>query len=239
MTKFEDNLSPYLTAVEQAGAPANPSAGNQKLFIRTSDHLLCRVNSAGTVVPIGSGIADQGAFTYLDATDAAAPANPSAGSHRVYSKTGGLYYRDSTGAEVGPLAAGGGGGGGLLAIVSYIPGGDGNYNATGTVTDVDATNLVVTFTAPASGNVLIRFNAISNGSSGRGYNQPREGSTNLGYKILASPNGYLFSSTAHLVTGLSAGSHTIKWGFIVTIGGYSIYYGPTYGPLVIEVWTSP
>jgi len=55
MTKFEDNLSPYLTVVEQASTPANPSSGDQKLFVRTSDHVLCYVNSSGTVTPVSSG----------------------------------------------------------------------------------------------------------------------------------------------------------------------------------------
>jgi len=53
-TLFENNLSPYLTVVEQGSTPANPSAGNQKLFVRTSDHVLCYVNSSGTVTPVGS-----------------------------------------------------------------------------------------------------------------------------------------------------------------------------------------
>lgn len=56
MTKFEDNLSPYLTAVEQGSTPATPGSGNQKLFIRTSDHLLCYVNSSGTVTTVGGGM---------------------------------------------------------------------------------------------------------------------------------------------------------------------------------------
>lgn len=54
MAKFEDNLSPYLTVVEQSGTPANPSAGDQKLFVRTSDHVLCYVNSSGTVTPVAN-----------------------------------------------------------------------------------------------------------------------------------------------------------------------------------------
>ncbi len=58
MTKFEDNLSPYLTEVEQGSTPATPASGNQKLFIRTSDHLLCYVNSSGTVTPVSAGFAN-------------------------------------------------------------------------------------------------------------------------------------------------------------------------------------
>lgn len=53
-TLFQDNLSPYLTVVEQGSTPATPSAGDQKLFIRTSDHVLCYVNSSGTVTPVAS-----------------------------------------------------------------------------------------------------------------------------------------------------------------------------------------
>jgi hypothetical protein len=56
MTLFQDNLSPYLTAVEQGSTPANPASGNQKLFVRTSDHVLCYVNSSGTVAPVSAAI---------------------------------------------------------------------------------------------------------------------------------------------------------------------------------------
>ena len=112
MTVVSDNLFPKVILVE-GSAPSNPSAGDQKLFVDSVDHHLKRKNSAGTVVDLeaaASGLADEGAFTYLDAIDAAAPGNPSAGHHRIYAKSGGLYYRDSTGAEIGPLGAGGGGG---------------------------------------------------------------------------------------------------------------------------------
>jgi hypothetical protein len=53
-TLFEDNLSPYLTAVEGT-TPSNPAAGQQRLFVRSSDHVLCLVDSSGTVTTVGSG----------------------------------------------------------------------------------------------------------------------------------------------------------------------------------------
>lgn len=53
MGLFENNLSPYLTAVEGT-TPASPAAGQQRLFVRSSDHVLCMVNSSGTVVPLPS-----------------------------------------------------------------------------------------------------------------------------------------------------------------------------------------
>jgi hypothetical protein len=110
MAKFEDNLSPYLTVVEQGSTPANPAAGDQKLFVKTSDHLLYFVNSAGTVTAVGSGgLADQGVITYLDGTVAAAPATPAAGKLRLYAKTGKvLAVKDDAGVET-VLGAGGGG----------------------------------------------------------------------------------------------------------------------------------
>lgn len=57
----------------------------------------------------GSGIADMGSFTYLDATDGSAPANPSSGYARIYSKAGRVYSRDSAGNEYGPFDAAGAG----------------------------------------------------------------------------------------------------------------------------------
>ncbi len=117
MTKFEDNLSPYLTEVEQGSTPANPASGNQKLFIRTSDHLLCYVNSSGTVTPVSSGLADQGVFTYLDGTVAAAPGTPASGKLRLYAKTGKvLAVKDDTGAET---VLGSGGSGALVLLEQH------------------------------------------------------------------------------------------------------------------------
>jgi hypothetical protein len=46
-TLFENNLSPYLTIVE-ATEPAAPSAGQQRLYIDSTTHLLKATNSSGT-----------------------------------------------------------------------------------------------------------------------------------------------------------------------------------------------
>lgn len=45
-----------LLLVEQGSTPSSPSAGKQKLFVRSSDHLLCIVDSAGTVTPYGGAL---------------------------------------------------------------------------------------------------------------------------------------------------------------------------------------
>src|SRR5690242_7883896 len=40
--------------VEQGSTPSNPSAGKQKLYVRSSDHVLCLVDSSGTVTAFGA-----------------------------------------------------------------------------------------------------------------------------------------------------------------------------------------
>src|SRR5471032_3403774 len=59
-------------------------------------------------------------------------------------------------------AGGGGGGGTLLANVEYNPTSLATYtdNSSGILKDVDATNLIATFTAPASGNVKIELDGF-------------------------------------------------------------------------------
>lgn len=40
----------------EGSAPSNPASGKQRLFVRSSDHLLCIVDSAGTVTPYGGAL---------------------------------------------------------------------------------------------------------------------------------------------------------------------------------------
>lgn len=108
----------------------------------------------------GGGIADEGAFTYLDATDAAAPANPASGYARIYSKSGRIYSRDSAGTEYGPFDAAGGGGGDPATISGGTETSSGGYDfhtftASGTLT-VSAAGVV---------DVLI----VGGGGGGGGY----------------------------------------------------------------------
>lgn len=65
---------------------------------------------------MGADTSRQGPFAvptvppYTDATDQASdPAAPASGAHRIYSKSGGLYVEDHTGAVTGPLGSGGSG----------------------------------------------------------------------------------------------------------------------------------
>ncbi len=63
--------------------------------------------AAGTLT--GTGLADQGVITYLDATGASAPGTPASGKARIYAKTDGrIYSKNDAGVEFGPFDAGGG-----------------------------------------------------------------------------------------------------------------------------------
>ena len=121
MTKASDNEFPSLL-VKEGSAPSSPAAGDQRLYIDTADHKLKRKNSGGSVTTIegSAGLADEGVFTYLDATDGSAPADPSSGYARIYSKSGRIYSRDSGGTEYGPFDAAGGGGVTPSGYTDYI-----------------------------------------------------------------------------------------------------------------------
>ncbi len=53
MTVGSNNPFPSVLLVEQGSAPANPASGQQRAYIKTSDHLLYVVNSSGTVTAVG------------------------------------------------------------------------------------------------------------------------------------------------------------------------------------------
>lgn len=92
-----------------AAAPSTPAAGKLRIYAKTGKVLAVK-DDAGTETVLGQGIADQGAITYLDATEAAAPSTPAAGKVRVYAKTDGLLYsKDDAGTETALGSSGGGG----------------------------------------------------------------------------------------------------------------------------------
>lgn len=86
--------------------------------------------------------------------------------------------------------------------------------------DLDATNLAVTFNAPASGSVLIRLTCSASLDAGVLYFGIRESTTNVVAQrqvpILADLSSCLVN-TAFVVTGLTpASSHTYKWAVATT-----------------------
>jgi len=134
----------------------------------------------------------------------------------------------------------------LLASTSYAPGSNTNLTTSSTsVVDVDATNLVLTFTVPASGAVLLRL--TGNHTSG---NYPfwcvRNGTTTVSGSISGLSNGAYYDRKTHTakITGLTPGaSLTWKWAWKSTSGIIQLSVGSAgtdaqYGPAVMEVWAA-
>ena len=175
--------------------------------------------------------ASDNVFPYVHVAPAAAPSSPSAGSERLYldSADGNkLKRKDSSGTVT--TIEGGSSTGGIIARTSYDPASLASYTTSSTTdADVDATNLAVTFTVPASGAVLIRLEAHA-GFTGT-YNDAvnwglRNGSTTV--KSVPVIGGVLSSSSqgpnsswtkTFYVSGLTPGaSLTYKWSWKVNSG---------------------
>jgi len=106
----------------------------------------------------------------------------------------------------------------ILGVAQYIPGSQQIYSTTSaTFADIDATNLAVTFTAPASGNVLVTTALWVDGSAStlRGHLGLRESTTDIGTPVTVARDaeaGYLVTARWYL-TGVTAGAHTYKLSF--------------------------
>ena len=141
-------------------------------------------------------------------------------------------------------AIAGAGGSSLLAVTAYAASGDNTItNANTSDADFDATNLQITFTAPASGNVLVKLSGVSNPGGGNVHWTVRESTSTLGDAYQSSTLAAVIRyQVAIYITGVSAGSHTYKWGGYTTSGTITLYHGTTaskFGKLVMEVWGAP
>lgn len=145
------------------------------------------------------------------------------------------------GADTITIAASGGGSSGLLAVTSYRPSAGQVTTTSTSFVDVDATNLVITFTAPASGAVLVTLNALGRGTGGDDlYWNLRDGSGDISGTDMLAITGSTrmrFSGLCR-VTGLTPGnSYTWKWGFCTNNAASTAYFfrGGVYGPATMTV----
>lgn len=134
---------------------------------------------------------------------------------------------------------------GLLAISQYTgSGGDTTTTTTSTTyVDVDATHMLVAFTAPASGAVLVRAYLPGLAVAGSGvFLGLREGSTNVSGTVLAGAASAIIPVyIPFYITGLTPGSsHTYKLSWHTESGiTATLYYGnTTRGPVMLEVWAA-
>jgi hypothetical protein len=177
------------------------------------------------------------------------------GAHKITGLANGSAPQDA--ACFGQIT--GGGGGGLLARVQYAPSVLTTYStASATPSAMDATNLTISFTAPASGDVLVRLSACANQGD-----LPRSGYFCLldhttGAQVgdsqyVVGPNTSTFTlavSVPFLVTGLAPGTaYQYDWGFFesstaingifVLVQGAQGVPGNLYSsPAVMEVWSA-
>jgi hypothetical protein len=234
MPLFEDNLSPYLTAVEQASTPATPSAGAQKLFIRTSDHTLCYVNSSGAVTQVGVGT---GMTNPLTTT-----------GDMIYSSSGTTPARLAIGTSAQALVGGttpawSSAVGILQSAVAKRTAGDLTTTST---SFVDATSLTVTLTTGAR-RCLVFFNGSAGNdtySNNTAFDVALDGTLQGGtYGLLLVGQSSLSGGAninvpvaiTYLTPVLSAASHTIKIQWRVDGGTGKLFASSGVTPAILTV----
>lgn len=133
----------------------------------------------------------------------------------------------------------------ILGLTAYNPTATDTTISGTTQADVDATNLIVTFTAPASGNVLVRLEckAYAENAGARLAWGIRESSTDVIGPVEVLADGTagpeIILSRTFYITGVSAGSHTYKWAAKRTTANCNMRYGGVYGQAVMQVIAAP
>lgn len=215
---------------------------NGDFYIRTTTNFIYGPKTAGAW-PSG---------TSLVGPTGAAGANGTDGADGVVQSIvagDGVTVDDTDPANPIVSSDGSGEGGGLLAVTAYDPSSMATYTTTTTLADMDATNLLVTFTAPDSGNVLIRLTCIAypNGA-GTLYWGLRSGSTTVIEAKVAADEATNVLDTrikAFVVTGLTPGnSYTYKWAARHASSSWTNRWGGSgtadlQGAALMEVVTAP
>lgn len=131
-------------------------------------------------------------------------------------------------------------GGEILATHAYAAGSDTvlHTQGTATLTDVDATNAAITFTAPSSGNVLVRVSALeARSGSGSTHWGIREGSSTIAEAFVLDGSATGIRNRAEfIVSGIAAGSHTYKFAHRSSSNNDVVYSGPANGQVILEVY---
>lgn len=136
---------------------------------------------------------------------------------------------------------------GLLAVYQYNPATEAIYTTgSTTLVDVDATNAVITFTAPASGSVLHKARIAARNTNAA---QAMEGGYRDASGIIAGSRQRVVGGStvtggliAFLETGLTAGvSYTRRLAYCTDAAGTAEVragISANRGPLVMEVWAA-
>jgi hypothetical protein len=119
-----------------------------------------------------------------------------------------------------------------------------NVTSTSTsLTDIDATNFAITFTAPASGNVVVIMSGTAQLDTTTGklyYWGLREASSDIQAKTIDESVGvgfFDYHAVRFYITGLTPGSsHTYKGAHKRTTGATMGIVGGADDPRILEVW---
>jgi hypothetical protein len=143
------------------------------------------------------------------------------------------------------------GGASLLARVQYAPSSYASNESTSiTLVAVDATNLTIAFTVPASGDVLVRLTgAVILPALAYGYWALLDHTSHaqVGDTVLAGYAGNFQSTAAFLITGLTPGANLqYDWAYATSVtaiylpvqGAQGIPSGVNGAPAVMEVWSA-
>lgn len=137
----------------------------------------------------------------------------------------------------------------LLAYKAHTAGDEAITSTT--MADLDATNAVVTFTAPASLDVLVRLTAVVQPRQASGAYVSwglRESTTDIaganGESIVARAAAantpeWRAASLAFILMNISSGSHTYKWAAAIDAAGTANQKANSSAPSVMEVWALP
>jgi hypothetical protein len=145
--KGSDNDFPSILLTEGT-TPTSPAASHDRLFVRSSDHLLCLVNSSGTVTAVGGGGGSGITRTTLGTTSAGASF-----------ATRGMYIKKVTLSSAGLLAS----------INAHLKGDGSGYNSLVGVVYSDSggnpTNLIcatsVSATSAGARNDSVKLNTTA------------------------------------------------------------------------------
>jgi hypothetical protein len=153
-----------------------------------------------------------------------------------------VIYWDAT-AGVHKYKAEAAAGGAVLASASHAPGSNTSIATTTSATfaDVDATNLVVAFNAPASGVVTVQLlGMVDSGGTTNTHWNLRDGSGDISgtERFITNSGAILRLGVTIRVAGLTPGNpYTWKWGHARATGSTTVTLrgGPTWGPATMEV----
>ncbi len=229
-----DNVFPKVI-ISEAAAPASPSAGQFKLYVDSSDHILKYKNSSGTVVPLGTGVA-AGAITGSGLTQATAKllgrTTASSGAIEEISVGSGLTL------SAGSLSASGGSAGALVFLEAHTASSSSSLDFTSFISSTyDTYQIEGSALVPGTDNTDMRLQVGTGGGptydTGSNYQWTRHGAIMGG--TTSSVDGGNTGAGARLFNGMDATFAAAAFGaFSLTVTNLQstsldkIFLGTTY-----------